>query len=399
MKKFIIILLLTELYSGIYGQSTFDYLLKSKALIEAGNTDQSISILSDAINIKADYRLYLERASAYIKKSNLIQAISDFEAADKIEESSGSYGLARVYALKKDAKTALNYLGLNLNSAYKRDEKEIMLDPAFSLIENTPEWRLFWKTERYSLFETGLSELEYEVSVGNSEAAEIQLNSLVANNPDESGLIYAKALLAYSKKNFQQTIDLLADVKPSKYVEKSLMLRAKTQYNTTKYAEGALTYSELIKLEIVDPNLYYLRGECYDKAGGKERALSDISHYLNLYPESVKALSLAGKIEAESGDNIKALELFSKNISLHPAVPENYIDRANSYFSSSAWKYAVEDYSMALDLQPGNPEVYLNKGIALIHLGNIDDACHDLRQALKLGNKKATAYISKYCIK
>ena len=129
------------------------------------------------------------------------------------------------------------------------------------------------------------------------------------------------------------------------------------------------------------------------------KRLADLTWFLNLYPENEDALSLAGKIEVETGDNIKALEYFSKNISLHPSVPENYIDRANAYFSSSSWKYAIDDYSMALDLQPGNPDVYLNKGIALVSLGKTDDACHDFRQSLRLGNKKATSYISKYCIK
>jgi Flp pilus assembly protein TadD len=54
---------------------------------------------------------------------------------------------------------------------------------------------------------------------------------------------------------------------------------------------------------------------------------------------------------------------------------------------------------MSLDLDPENSEAWLNKGIALANSGNTDDACHDFRIALSLGNKRATDYISRYCIK
>jgi Flp pilus assembly protein TadD len=54
---------------------------------------------------------------------------------------------------------------------------------------------------------------------------------------------------------------------------------------------------------------------------------------------------------------------------------------------------------MALDIQPDHPDVWLSKGIALLNSGKTEDACHDFRRALSLGNKKATGYISGNCIK
>jgi len=69
--------------------------------------------------------------------------------------------LSRVYAIKKDVKASLDNLGKSMNSRFKRSEKEIMLDNAFSRVENTPEWRLFWKKEWYSDIEKGISEIEF----------------------------------------------------------------------------------------------------------------------------------------------------------------------------------------------------------------------------------------------
>jgi tetratricopeptide (TPR) repeat protein len=142
-----------------------------------------------------------------------------------------------------------------------------------------------------------------------------------------------------------------------------------------------------------------LRADCYRKTGETDKALSDLTKYLEIYPENSAALSLAGKVEAKSGDNLKALEYFSKNLKLHPNDPECYIDRADSYFVSKTWDLAINDYSMSLDLKPANSDVWLNKGIALLNSGKVEDACHDFRRSFHLGNKRVTDYISRNCIK
>ena len=99
------------------------------------------------------------------------------------------------------------------------------------------------------------------------------------------------------------------------------------------------------------PELLILRADCYRKTGETDKALTDIEKYLEIYPDNKAALSLAGKVEAISGDNLKALEYFSKNLKLHPNDPECYIDRANSYFVSKSWDLAINDYSMSLGSQ------------------------------------------------
>ena len=93
------------------------------------------------------------------------------------------------------------------------------------------------------------------------------------------------------------------------------------------------------------------------------------------------------------------MEYYSENLKLHPANPHNYVDRANIYYMSKSWENAISDYAMALDLKPDNPDAWLNKGICLLNKGNTEDACHDFRKALSLGNKKAASYISSNCIK
>jgi tetratricopeptide (TPR) repeat protein len=119
MKKIIILFWMFLSVGTVYGQQAVDYILKARALTEAGKSDQAKSLLSGAINVTRDSRLYTERAEANILEGDYSGAIGDYNEADKISPASGEYGLSRVYALKGDAATSLYHLERNLNSPYK----------------------------------------------------------------------------------------------------------------------------------------------------------------------------------------------------------------------------------------------------------------------------------------
>jgi tetratricopeptide (TPR) repeat protein len=395
------ILISAFLFSGIIsGQSPFDYLLKGKALTEMGKPDQAIEILSSALKEKYDSRLFSEKAEASMVKGDLSGAISDFNSANNITQYSGEYGLARVYAMRGDAATSLYHLELNLKSHFRKSEKEIMMDPAFSKIENRPEWRSFWKKEWYSIPEKSLSEIQYYLSKRKTKEAASILSELQRDYSGTEAAIFAGASVNLSEGKYGEAIKSLTGLLVSD-PENEIYLRtlAKALTGVSNFAGATVTYSKLISLEIPDAGLLKLRAECYRKTGEADKAMIDIEKYLKFYPENEDALSLAGRVEAASGNNLKALEYFSRNLILHPGDPACYVDRANSYLLSKSWEWAEKDYSMSLDLDPGNSEAWLNKGIALVNSGKAVDACHDFRMALSLGNKRATDYISRYCIK
>lgn len=399
--KRIMILLHVLIFQGIiFAQQQVDYLLKAKAYIESGKPNDAIAPLSDGITKFQDFRLFIERAEAYMAVGDYTDAVRDYQLANKLNAASGDYGLARIYSLKGDVINSLYHLDQNLMSGFKKSEKEIFLDPAFSVIENTPEWRQFWRNDRYDIFEKKISEIEYYISIGNKEEANSALLELTSNYPDNNYSLYAKALVSFSMEKYSETISILVQLMSTdKKNENYQRLLAKAQTASGNFSGASVTYTELINSGIADAGLFLQRAGCYRKTGESDLALKDIEKFLDLYPLDKNAISLAGKIEVESGDNLKALDYFSRNLKFHPGDPDCYIDRANSYFISRTWDYAISDYSMALDLQPDNSEVWLNKGISLLNSGISDDACHDFIIALRLGNKKASGYISKNCIK
>lgn len=400
MRSIMFFILLSLASAGLQGQTKSDFLMKGRALVDRGKSEEAISMLSAALENYPEKDVFLNRAEAFVASGDYSQAINDFNSANRISPGSGEYGLARIYALKGDAATAVYHLELCLGSGYRRTEKEIMLDPSFSLVENRPEWRQLWRKDIYSTLEKGIAEIGYSLSTGNISDAKTMFTNLSGSYPGNDALAYSGALISFSEKKYPESLKtlegLLAD-EPGN--EKYLRLLALTQEASGNPAGASSTYTKLIAAGTSDPELLLMRAECFRKTGETDRALGDVEKFLDLYPGDKKALSRAGKLSAASGDNLKALTYFSENLRLHPNDSECYIDRANSYFVSKSWDFAMKDYSMALDLQPGNPDAWLNMGIVRLNMGKKDDACFDFRKAFGQGNRKATEYLSKYCIK
>jgi tetratricopeptide (TPR) repeat protein len=380
-------------------QDNSDLLMRAKAMIDQGKTTDAISLLSGETT-SSDSRVWLMLAEARVNAGDYHGAADDYNKANSLAQGSGDYGLSRISALKGDVRNSLAHLEQNIQSQFRKSEKEIMLDPAFTVIENTPEWRSFWKTERYGFLERKLPEMEYYLSTGNREEAMKILDEMRSQYPGEDKTLYATALADNSLQKYSEAMTILSKLTSAdKNNEKYLRLMAIVQTAAGNHAGASDTYTLLLNAGVTDPSLYFKRAECYRKTGESDKALNDLGKFLEMYPNSKEALSLNGKVLTETGDNLKAIDYYSKNLKLHPNDPQCYIDRANSYFTARSLDYAIKDYGMALDIKPENPDVWLNKGIALLNSGDTEDACHDFRKALSLGNKKAASYISNNCIK
>jgi tetratricopeptide (TPR) repeat protein len=400
MKKIITLILILVIAGTVYGQHTVDYILKARAFTEGGKPDQAINLVNHALSETKESRLFTERAEANMLKGDYSAAISDFNEANKLTPFSGEYGLSRIYSLKGDAGTALYHLEINMNSPFKKGEKEVLLDPAFSTIENRQEWRQFWKKEWYSTTEKSISEIEYYISAGKIDESKDVLQELKKSSGSDNDILYAEALIDVATGKNSEAMKLITGMNTENPGdEKYLRNLAKAQTGASDAAGASTTYSQLLSSGVADAGLLMLRADCYRKTGETDKALADIRKYLEIYPENRAALDLAGKVEARAGDNLKALQYFSENLKLHPNDPECYIDRADSYFVSRSWDLAINDYSMSLDLNPANSDVWLNKGISLLNSGKVEDACHDFRIAFHLGNKRVSDYISRSCIK
>ena len=185
-------------------QNTTDVILKAKALVASGHNTDAINLLDKAIASETDYRFHIQKAELCLVSRDYSGAIMNFNQANKLEEHSGDFGLAKVYALKGDAATSLYHLGMHMNSKYKLSEKDIMLEPAFGIIENRAEWRQFWKKDWYTLAERRRSEIEFLTSVNKIDDAKEIFSELKREYPDSEETLYAETLINIASKKYNE---------------------------------------------------------------------------------------------------------------------------------------------------------------------------------------------------
>ena len=88
MKKTIIILAAFLFSEILCAQTPADYIIRARALTKSGKAEEAVRLLSEAVRIHNDSRLYCEKAEAEIATGDLSAAIADFNTANSIEQYS-----------------------------------------------------------------------------------------------------------------------------------------------------------------------------------------------------------------------------------------------------------------------------------------------------------------------
>ncbi|NMC40795.1 MAG: hypothetical protein GYA43_06445 [Bacteroidales bacterium] len=399
-RKIVSVVIFFAVINLLYGQPAPDYLLRAKALTDTGKPEEALAVLSSEIQKGAGADALIMRAEIFFNAGNTAMAEKDYSASLSSLPGQSNYGLARVYAIRREPAKSIKYLIESLRYENRKNEREIMLEKAFTAIDNTPEWRQFWQNYSFPEEDARLSEVEYYLSSGKVTEAQKIAGEMAGKSPGSTKSLYAKALVDFYLQKYQDVLSSLQPIlKQESRNTEYLNLQAKAQMASGNAAGASLTYTRIIETGIADATPYLRRAECYYKTGEYQKALTDINKYLDFYQSSKEAIKMAGKVSIALGDNIKAISYFTRNIELYPLDASCYIDRAGAYFTARSWALASDDYGMSLDLDPGNAEAWLNKGIAVVNTGMTGDACYYFNRAFILGNRQASSWINRYCIK
>jgi predicted Zn-dependent protease len=400
MKKGVVLLIIVLASQLIAGQGRYEEMLRAVALSAGGNSNEAAGVLTGLINAAPGPDLLLLRGDAYLTSGKVKEAKSDFMAAESMKQGSGLYGLARCAAAGGEAKAAVSYLEAHLKSQFRKSEPEIMLDKSFGSIQASPEWKSLWKKDWYKGYERKSWEIDHYLKIGKTDLAGEVYRELSAVYPDMPVTDYCNARILTARGLYRDAAALLTPLTimpdaPASY----LTALAEAQAGEGSFYAAAMAYGRLIDAEYPDPQLYLKRAAMLVKAGDRDAAKGDLETYLGLDPENSEALGLIGKTYAEEGAIYEALPYLNMNIEKHPGEAMAFSIRGDAWLAARTWDKAAEDYTMSLDLDPENASVNLNLGIALINSGKTEDACHYLRKAKEQGNKDATKYLSKYCIR
>lgn len=387
------LLLMTHLISE--SQESDDNLLRVKSLLDRGMYGSVLEVSEQA---RDDYRILLMCGEAALRGGDYSLAAGYYNRADLLNDGSGQLGLARVYAAKGDAATAVYHLEQHLASRFREPERELLMDPFLMKIDENRLWIQLWKKDWYNTLEKGVAEVEYLVSRGRLNDAGEVANTFKGLYSGDPAVDYIGGVLAYAAGNYSEA---------SSFLRKSLngekgRSRVWALYINSLSGEGE--YYGVVRASEEASSLFpeniefrISRAEGLMMTGDSDGAYRIATDLLQFYPDNGDLLKMAASLAGSSGNYPDALRYLSRNIENNRGDASAFSARGDLYMASGSYEFARYDYTMALDLNPLNAEVWYNKAKVLIYEERIDEACHDLKMALRYGNKKAAALINRHC--
>lgn len=142
----------------------------------------------------------------------------------------------------------------------------------------------------------------------------------------------------------------------------------------------------------VSAKALFEEGLILHKNGSLSQASAIFEQVLKLQPEYVEALHLLGVIASQSNNQLLALDLIDKAISINSSYSVLFNNRGNILYTLNRLEEALVSYETAINLKKDYADAYYNRGNALKDLKRFDEALVSYDQAINLRNDHPEAY-------
>ncbi|MDR2001725.1 MAG: tetratricopeptide repeat protein [Prevotella sp.] len=143
-------------------------------------------------------------------------------------------------------------------------------------------------------------------------------------------------------------------------------------------------YTNRIKFEPNNYNLYIERGILYDSIGDFNKAKEDYTKAIYINPYAFEAYNNRGCIYRQEKIYDLAIADYTKCISINPKAVQGYINRGSVYDDMHDYVMAIEDFSRAITINPTDYEVYLFRWKAHNAIGEEKLAIADLGKDIEI---------------
>jgi tetratricopeptide (TPR) repeat protein len=140
------------------------------------------------------------------------------------------------------------------------------------------------------------------------------------------------------------------------------------------------------------PMAYYYRGSVFEKRGQLDKALEDYTRAITIYPSYVEAYSDRGAVFEKMGLVERALEDFDRAIDLDPSYYHAYNNKGTLYGKAGSFGEAIASFNKAIEVNPGFADAYFNRGVTFVFMGQYAGALQDFNRAIFLNPNDASFY-------
>lgn len=149
-------------------------------------------------------------------------------------------------------------------------------------------------------------------------------------------------------------------------------------------------FTKAIELDRTHADAWTERGGAKHRLGEKQAAHADLVHAIGLKP-TYAAYVYLGQISAAENAMQKAIDHFSRAITLEPRRAEAYSDRGREYLRLIKPDEAIRDLTKAIEITPTDAS-YVNRANSFLLKRQFKDALADAAKAIALNPRNANAY-------
>ena len=333
MKRTYSLLFMLLLISAVtFGQSAKKFYKTGQTFAEDGKMQDAIDNYTKSLDIDPNYvNSYIARAEAYVKMSNVSEALTDYERAGTLEPKEEIYHLraAELSLELKEYKRAIK----NSELAIAQDKKNLGS----------------YHVKIMSLHYLGLDKEALENAV---IAMDIKKN--YETYYDRAEMLFAVKEYNEAEQYYEKAID------KDENIVKGHIGKANAYYYQNKYDEALTSANSALRYDKKSKDAYWIRSKTYHKKMDYMSAINDLSQIILLYPNE---------------DYIKDV----------------YYERALSYTAFNQHIPAVTDYSKVIELDPNYYQAYFKRAEALVAMRDLDNAIADYEKLDELNLQEEAA--------
>lgn len=345
-----------ELYLSDFPQETDLYHTKARILFNRGQWEESLAVIAQGLAVEKDHLgLLIQKAEVFYEMKNYSEALENAAIALRIYP----YVYPMLLLQMKIFYEVDNYE--EVLQICDRIEKDQLEDPRTNLYR--------------ALANLGLQQ-DIQLSIE-------LLEQYLQENPGETLAVYAVKSHYEDEQDIEKALATLENAAAANPEEIYFRIERARIYRTRNQTKEA--FAELTAIEERGPvdtsDFYNEKGVVYERMDNREAAKDCYEKAIAMNAFDGRAYGNLAGIYAQSGDDEKAVEYFTKQLAVREH-PYYYISRGLAYGNLKKTEEEKADYLKTIALDPTYAYAYNNLGVVLHDEGCFAEALDYFNQAL-----------------